>query len=103
MDVLEKLLVKYGLKYEDLNYAERETLNSWMGSLQQEQLTIAKVKEYLITMRDSLLLEVSDYKVGSVQDCLVKARIRNYTLLIAFLETPEKAKEQLERAIAGMV
>lgn len=102
MDVLDQLLVKYGLKYEDLNNVERETLDSWMGALRQNQVTIEKIREYLTAMRDSLLLEVSDYKTGSVQDCLVKARIRNYTLLLAFLSTPEKAKEALERAIAGV-
>ena len=33
----------------------------------------------------------------------LKARLRNYILLEAFLETPEKAQEALDRSVAGLV
>lgn len=38
---------------------------------------------------------------NSKQDIFLKARLRNYILIEAFLTGPDKAREQLDRAIAG--
>lgn len=96
------ILKKYGVKYEDLNPTERETFNNMLLSMQKTQLTLERLKDYLHMMRDSLIVEMSTYDNGKKQDLFVKARIRNYTLLISFLETPEKAKKALEQALSGM-
>lgn len=101
MDI-DSMLKKYGVKYEDLNAVERESFNNMLASMQQNQLTLEKLKEHLEGMRDSLINEVSNYANGSKQDLFVKARLRNYTLLLAFMQTPEKAKKAFERALAGV-
>ena len=54
-------------------------------------------------MKSSVSLELSNSKLGKNEDMYLKARLRNYILLEAFLETPEKAQEALDRAIAGIV
>jgi len=99
---MEELLEKYGLKYEDLNISEKETLNSWLSALQQGQLTLEKLADYIATMRASVEQELTHYDLGSKQDIFLKARLRNYMLLEAFLTTPAKAQAQLESAIKGM-
>lgn len=96
------LLKKYGLKYEDLNPVEKESFHNMVDSVKQGQLTLEKVKDYLHAMRDSLLLEMSSYDTGTKQDLFIKARIRNYTLLISLFETPEKAQKSLEQALRGV-
>lgn len=101
--MIDSILEKIGLKYEDLNTAERETLGSWMEALSKNQLTIEGVKGYIASMRDSVEQELTKTDHNSKQDLLLKARVRNYMLLEAFLSTPEKAKQALERAMAGMV
>ena len=101
--MIDELLAKAGLKYEDLNPSERETLNVWMEALQKGQVSVEKIKEYITSMKESVEQELSKSNLGSKQDLFLKARLRNYMLLDAFMTTPEKAKEQIENAISGMV
>lgn len=100
--MLDELLQKIGLKYEDLNSIEKETLGSWMQALNKSELSIPKIKDFIGAMRDSVEQELTRIDHNSKQDIFLKARLRNYMLLEAFLTSPEKAKEQIERAIAGM-
>jgi hypothetical protein len=107
--MIDELLKKAGLKYEDLNVAEKETLNSMLDSLTKTKLTIDKLKEYLANMRYGVEQELAnepEHKwifFRNDKNLLLKARLRNYMLLEGFLMSPEKAKEALERALAGMV
>ena len=101
--MLDELLEKVGLKYEDLNQIEKETLNTWMEALQKGQLSVERIKEYITSMREAVEQELAKSDLGSKQDLFLKARLRNYMLLDAFLTTPEKAKQQIENAISGMV
>lgn len=101
--MIEQLLEKAGLKYEDLNPVEKETLNTWMETLQKGQLSIEKMKGYIAAMKQAVEQELTKSDVGTKQDMFLKARLRNYMLLDAFLTTPEKAQEQIENAISSMV
>jgi hypothetical protein len=101
--MIDQILEKVGLKYEDLNTAERETLGTWMEALSRNKLTLEGVKTYVSSMRDSVEQELTKTDLNSKQDLLLKARLRNYMLLEAFLSTPEKAQQALERSMAGLV
>ncbi len=101
--MINNILEKFGLKYEDLNAVERETLNSWMESLNKNELTLMGVKTYIESMRDSVEDQLAKTDLNSKQDIFLKARLRNYMLLEALLSSPEKAQKALERAIAGIV
>ena len=101
--IVDELLKKSGLKYEDLNVLEKETLNVWTEALQKGQLTLTKVREYISSMREAVERELTKAKIGTKQDIFLKARLRNYLLLEAFMISPEKAEEQLENMISGMV
>ena len=101
--IIDDILKKYGLKYEDLNSLERETLNSWLEIVNKGQINVGKIKSYIIAMRDSVEQELTKTGHNSKQDMFLKARLRNYMLLEAFLSTPEKARQALERTIAGVV
>lgn len=100
---IDKLLEKAGLTYEELTSAERDTLGTWMDSLQKSKISISSVKGYIASMRDAVEMELTKTDLNSKQDLLLKARLKNYMLLEAYLSTPEKAKEALNRAISGMI
>ena len=101
--MIDELLEKAGLKYEDLNPSERETLNVWMEALQKGALSIEKIREYITSMKEAVEMELTKSKLGHKQDLFLKARLRNYMLLDAFLSTPERARQQMENAISGIV
>lgn len=103
MDELNKLLERAGLKYEDLTSAEKETYNNWMDALQQRKVTVQTVQEHITKMKHSVEEELTTASHNSKHDLFLKARLRNYLLLEAFLTSPEKAQKALERAIAGLV
>ena len=110
MSIIDQALEKYNLKYEELNSTEKETLNVWLQAIQQGQLTLEKVKGYIASMKDAVEQELTKeskflsfwtFLFNFRKDCALKARLRNYMLLEAFLSTPERAKEQLDRALAS--
>jgi len=100
---MDKLLEKVGLKYDDLNPSEKETLNTWMETLQKGQISVERIREYITGMKEAVEQELAKSDLGSKQDLFLKARLRNYMLLDAFMSTPERAKEQIENAISSMV
>lgn len=108
----EEILNKFGLKYEDLNTVEKETYNSMISGIKQSSLNSEKLKEYVSRMRYAVEEELVNepehirifiFKFENRKQIYLKARLRNYMLLEAFLESPKRAKEALERALAGIV
>ena len=99
--MIDKILEKYNLKYEDLGSDEKETIHSWMSRLQEGQMSLEKVKDYIDSMKMSVETELSGTSHNSKQDIFLKARLRNYILLEALLSSPEKAQAQLDRMVAS--
>jgi hypothetical protein len=102
MNVMDELLQRFNLKYEDLTSAERDQLHLWMEDLSKNELTIPKIRTYVAAMRDAVEIELTKAGHESKQDLLLKARLRNYMLLEAFLTSPEKAKQAIERSLSGI-
>lgn len=108
--MIDEILTKLNLKYENLSKEEQDTLNTWINSLQQGALTVDKIREYIRSMKEQVEQDLSTsptnlfmHLFGWRRDYLLKARLRNYMLLLAFLESPEKAKKSMERALASLV
>lgn len=100
---IDSILQKIGLRYDDLNSDEKETLSTWMVALQQNKVTVGTVSDYIRQMKDSVEKELTMTGLNSKQDLFLKARLRNYILLEAFLTSPEKAKEAIERSLSSMI
>lgn len=100
---MDQILERLGLKYEDLTSSEKETLNGWLDNLEKSKVTIDTIKAHVSAMREAVERELTKTDHNSKQDIFLKARLRNYLLLEAFLTNPEKAKEAIDRALAGMV
>jgi len=91
-----------GVKYDDMSRAERDTVHMWLDALKKSELTIEKVKEYIHQMRDAVEIELTKTGLGKDEDIFLKARLRNYMMLEAFLLTPEKAKKALENQLSNV-
>ncbi len=121
----EEILKRIGFKYDELTGDERATLFSWVDSVNRSTLTLEDVKENIRRMRDAVEQELTQKRnspekwvtlltffipiLGIIQkwyqdqrEVELKARLRCYTLIEALLTSPERAREQLERAIAGI-
>ena len=99
--MIDELLEKAGLKYEDLNSVERETLNTWIQNLNKSELTLDSVRNYIGQMKAGVEEELTKMDHDTKQDIFLKARLRNYILLEGYLTSPERAKKALETALTG--
>lgn len=112
MDLDEMLGLK-GLKYEELTPIEKETYHTWQQALTQNVLTVDSIRDYIRQAKDAVEQELADtpemervwlfFFQPNRKAVLLKARMKNYLLLEAMLSTPEKAKQAMERAVAGIV
>lgn len=109
--MLSELLQKYNLKYEELNAAERDTIQTWMTTLATQQLSTDQVKEYIIQMKDSIEADLASFEEPKGLwnflfrkriDIYRRARLKNYMLLLAFLTGPEKARKAIEQQMQNI-
>lgn len=109
--MLSNLLEKHGIKYEDLNATERETLNQWYKMLAERVLTVGNVKEYVEQLIRAVEQELADVKESTSvwsflfrrkQDTFLKARLKNYLILYDFLTGPEKARKYIEQSLQNI-
>ncbi len=123
-NLIDEVLERNGLKYSQLNPHEREYLNTWLTSFKTESLTIPKVQQYVSGMRAAIEQELTSKSetpqswmsvlslliplVGIVRKWYqdqrkveLQARLRNYMLLEALLTAPDKAQQEMERAVAA--
>jgi hypothetical protein len=108
MSIIDDYLAKHNLKYEQLTSEELAHLTTWLNAIQSGTITTEKIKEYISAMRDSVEQALIDepefnyifiFKVPNRKQILLKARLKNYMLIEAYLSGPERAKKALEKAI----
>ena len=102
MSVTSDIEEKFDIKIETLNSLEKETYFKMLSAVQEAQMTPEKLRDYIVNMRSAVEQELVKTDLGAEQDLFLKARLKNYMLLEAFLVSPERAKQALEDMIAGM-
>ena len=110
--ILDDLLEKRGLKFDDLTSEERETYLQMNEALSRGQLTLERLKEGIREMKEKVAealvdepeyLQVFIFRVRNTRNLYLKARLKNYLLLDALLSTPERAQREVERQLTAMV
>jgi hypothetical protein len=108
---MQSLLDKFNVNYEDLNPAEKETLDQWQKALAQNILTVEAVREYLKSLIEAVEKELAEIKESTSfwlflyawkKDFYLKARLKNYLILYDFLSAPEKARKHIEKSLINI-
>lgn len=98
--MFEKLFNKLNIKNPlDLNVEEKKTLEQWQKVLNKEDITIKDLKEFINSQVIMITEQLLTYDNTKDKDIYLKAQLRNFRMLLAFIDSPEKAKEYLERYI----
>ena len=100
--MLSNLLDKFGVKYEDLTTAEKDTLNQWSKALASTELTLSDVKDHIRALIEAVERELATYNLNKDQDLFLKARLKNYLMISDFLTGPDKAKKYIEQSIQNI-
>lgn len=109
MSLIDDLLAKTGLKFEDLDspghLGEKEYLLDMVRTLETRALTIEDLKQTIAQMRVRVTQDLIEepefnylffFKVPNRKQILLKARLKNYLLLEEALTAPDKMKKALE-------
>jgi hypothetical protein len=100
--MLQSLLDKFNIKYEDLTTAEKDTLQGWATALDKKELTLPDVKDHIRTLIEAVERELANYNLQKDQDLFLKARLKNYLMISDFLTGPDKAKKYIEQSIQNI-
>jgi hypothetical protein len=113
--LLDKLLEKFGLKWDDLDTpghsGEREYLLQMVSSIEQKQVTVQTIREHIANMKsvvEQRLINEPEFnyififKVPNRKQILLKARLENYLLLESMLSSPEKAQKAVEAQLLAI-
>lgn len=100
------ILERLGLSYEDLNEAEKQTLTTWVDSAAKKEMVVADVREHIRNMIYAVEAELADteeftwvfvWRVVNPKSVMLRARLKNYIMLEAFMATPERARSWMEQ------
>ena len=100
--MLSSLLDKFGVKYEDLTTAEKDTLQEWTKALASKELTLADVKDHIRALIEAVERELATYNLKRDQDLFLKARLKNYLMISDFLTGPDKARKYIEASLENI-
>jgi len=100
--MLEEFLSKIGVPVEKLEEEEKRTLMQWLENLSQQRISLNDVENYIRKMADDVARELCEAEVSGKKDIFLKARLKNYLLLLDFLTAPRKARESLEKYLKGL-
>ncbi len=109
--MFKEILNKYGLKYEDLNAAEKQTLEEMSKTYQVKDLTVVDIREAIDAMIESLTKELVSYETPAgliaflfrkKRRIHVEARLHNYLMLRELLAGPERARKAVERMLQNI-
>lgn len=89
-----------GVNIEKLTADEKQTYFTMINAVRESQLSVEKLRDYIIQMRSAVEQELIKTELSNNQDIFLKARLKNYMLLESFLISPEKAKKAYDDMVA---
>lgn len=107
MNPAEEFLKKLGLTFEELDSpghsGEKDAYYQLLKDSQQRAFTVDDVRIFIIQCRHAVEMELTDPKHDKSTDDQLKARLRCYIILEAFLYSPAQAVENHKKDIEKMV
>lgn len=95
-NILDNLVDQLG-GYDELSADERATYRDHLKIMESKPVTVDATKVFVRKMITLLERGLVDTKENSRESKNLKARLKNFLVLEAFLFSPEKAKEALEQ------
>jgi hypothetical protein len=99
---MDKFLEALGMKFDDLNSAERDTYFGWLKVLEKQNVKIEDVRSFITHLRQAVDNELALHNLTKSQDLFLKARLKNLILIEGFLTGPEQARKALESYIHNL-
>ena len=97
-DKVNEILERVGVRdFDDLKDFEKETYFKMLEVAESGKITLDDVKKHIKRMREGVEYSLATEKLTKEQDLFLKARLKNYILMEAVFERPDRAREQLDQ------
>lgn len=103
MTLLNRMLGKLGVTYEQLTDEERRTFNAWRDALSGRKLTDEDVARFLTTEYDDAVKKLSSATFNERTDTFLKMKVDFIIKVKEFLATPELEKTLVARQIESQI
>jgi hypothetical protein len=94
-NALDRLIDTFG-GYDKLNAAERETYKEHLKIIEGKPITLESTQKFVRKMITLIEQSLVDTKENSHYSRNLKARLKNFLVIEAFLYSSERAKQALE-------
>ncbi len=103
MSLLNRMLGKLGVSYDQLSDEERRTFNTWQDALSGRKLTDEDVARFLDGEMNDAVKKLSSASFNERTDTFLKMKVDFIIKVKEFLATPEREKQMVERQIEAQI
>ena len=98
LDDLQKWLESLGISsFDDLRPDEKDSYFKLLELAESSKITLEDITKHIHEMRMGVEYSLASDKLNSKEDLFLKARLKNYILLEALFDRPERAKQMLKQ------
>ena len=96
MSLIDDILKKKRLKYEDLTHDEKKTFHEWTDIAEAKPLSTEQIVTFIDTMKEAICKQIPEAKEGTEKSIQLKARLKNIMAINELITAPQKAREKLK-------
>ena len=97
LDILNKLLQKRGVKYEDLDQEEKKQFDDWKLVLTKDELSTEDIKNFCQSQVDIIEGKWQDLNLDQSKKGELIPYHTVYNLLLKVIDSPKEARSALEK------
>ena len=102
-DILNRILQKRGVKYEDLDKEEKKQFEDWKLVLTKDELTVEDIKNFCQQQVDIVNGKWQDLNLEQAKKAELIPYYTVYNLLLKVIDSPKEAKESLEKNLVQLI
>ena len=103
LDILNKLLQKRGVKFDELDQEEKKQFDDWKLVLTKDELSTQDIKNFCQQQVDVINGKWQDLNTEQSKKAELIPYFTVYSLLLKVLDSPKEAREALEKNLRQLL
>ena len=103
LDILNKLLQKRGVQYEQLDVEEKKQFDDWKLVLTKEELSTQDIKDFCQSQVDVIEGKWQDLSLEQTKKAELIPYHTVYNLLLKVIDSPKEARNGLEKNLRQLL
>ena len=102
-DILNKLLQKRGVQYDELDIEEKKQFDNWKLVLTKDELTTQDIKDFCQSQVDVIEGKWQDLNLEQIKKAELIPYHTVYNLLLKVIDSPKEARSALEKNLLQLI